>query len=122
MSISGADKLCEKSQYDFVFAGRNVVNSKYFKIFWKENSLTHSRIGVSVAKKNIKKAVARNKLKRIVKESFRLKHRVLPAVDIVLIVKDSAILAAKATLWDELNKKWNQFAILETTQDSSKSV
>lgn len=87
-----------------------------------KNKLSHSRIGVSVAKRNIKKAVTRNKLKRIIKESFRLKHQVLPSVDIVLIVKNSANLAPKSTLWDELNKKWDHFAILEKTQDNTESV
>lgn len=44
-----------------------------------------ARIGFILSKKNIRTAVARNRVKRIAREVFRLKHAQLPALDIVVL-------------------------------------
>ena len=46
-----------------------------------------ARLGVVVAKRNVKLAVARNRLKRTVRESFRLQQSCLTGLDIVVVVK-----------------------------------
>ena len=101
-------KLNNKAQFDAVFASRKIVNSRFFKIFWGAGSCSTARIGVSVAKRNVAKAVNRNKFKRLVKESFRLNSDSLPIVDIVLVVKKEAELQTNDAFFVELNKKWQQ--------------
>ena len=46
-----------------------------------------ARLGLIVGKRAIAKAHVRNRLKRIVREAFRLKRSELPAVDIVIQVQ-----------------------------------
>lgn len=45
---------------------------------------TEARLGLVVAKKLLKRAVDRNKVKRVVREQFRLRLAGLPAVDLVI--------------------------------------
>lgn len=46
-----------------------------------------ARLGIVVAKRNVKLAVDRNKLKRFVRESFRQQQQQLSGLDIVVIIK-----------------------------------
>ena len=45
---------------------------------------TEARLGLVVAKKLLKRAVDRNRVKRVVREQFRLRRSALPAVDLVV--------------------------------------
>lgn len=45
---------------------------------------TEARLGLVVAKKLLKRAVDRNKVKRVVREQFRLRLAGLPPVDLVI--------------------------------------
>lgn len=51
------------------------------------NQLKHSRIGFVISKKNVRHAVARNRIKRITRENFRLLQHKLPPIDMVVIAK-----------------------------------
>jgi ribonuclease P protein component len=54
-------------------------------IFSLPNELGRKRLGI-IASKKIGNAVARNRAKRIIREIFRqIKHRIEPALDIVII-------------------------------------
>ena len=53
----------------------------------KCNNLEHPRLGYSIPKRGTKLACRRNKLKRIVKEVFRLKAHQLPFMDIIVLVQ-----------------------------------
>lgn len=46
-----------------------------------------SRIGLTVAKKNVKRAHERNRIKRLTRESFRLRQHELPPMDFVVVAK-----------------------------------
>ena len=52
------------------------------------NDQEQARLGLAITKKKVPTAVARNRLKRRIRENFRLYHN-LPAVDMVVIVKQS---------------------------------
>lgn len=46
-----------------------------------------ARLGIVVAKRNVKLAVERNKLKRLVRESFRMQQQNLNGLDVVVVIK-----------------------------------
>ena len=73
---------------------RRVFDSAAFKLHGKgmmalatPNTLGHPRIGLIFSKKNVRRAVDRNRLKRITRESIRHRQHRLPAVDIVLLAR-----------------------------------
>ncbi|MDR5860098.1 ribonuclease P protein component [Halomonas eurihalina] len=73
---------------------RRVFDTAAFKLHGKglmalasPNELGHPRLGLIFSKKNVRRAVDRNRLKRITRESIRLRQHRLPAVDIVLLAR-----------------------------------
>lgn len=69
-----------------------------------------ARLGLAVAKKNIKLAVRRNRFKRIVRESFR-QHKVqLAGLDIVVLAKHAANTATSEQLRIVLEQQWQHLA------------
>lgn len=68
---------------------------------------TNPRIGFAIAKKQIKKAVHRNNLKRIFRESFRKNQHRLPARDLVIMVRKQVLLSDSTQLNASLDKHWN---------------
>ncbi len=79
-------RLTTEGQFKKVFGARKKITSEITNIYFCDNNTSHSRLGVIVPKKNIKKASRRNYLKRIIRENFRLKRTGLEGKDILIIV------------------------------------
>lgn len=68
--------------------------SKSYRIYTSEfillqqvNNLNYPRLGISISKHNINKAYNRNRIKRIIRESFRLLQYKLRVMDFLIVVK-----------------------------------
>ncbi len=72
------------SQFTFVFQQPQRAGTPQITILGRLNSLGHPRIGLTVAKKNVRRAHERNRIKRLTRESFRLRQHELPAMDFVV--------------------------------------
>jgi ribonuclease P protein component len=103
-------RLRSKLQFDAIYAGGRRVDDKFFGLRFKPNGLDHSRVGLAVAIKTMGNAVARNRLRRLVRESFRLAQHDLPAVDIVVAAKFPAREAPASTLRASLAALWQRVA------------
>lgn len=62
------------SPYQRLFQVRQVVSDDFISLHVKANGLTHHRLGMGVAKKMFRKAVQRNRIKRLIREAFRLER------------------------------------------------
>ena len=99
-------KLENPSDYKKVFAKPVKSTDKFFTLLVIRNNLEHPRLGLAIAKKNIKKAVTRNLIKRAVRENFRLKQYDLINIDIVVLARRDAANASTALLTKSLDKHW----------------
>jgi ribonuclease P protein component len=72
----------------------------------KPNELGHPRLGLTVPKKALKRAVWRNRIKRLTRESFRHQQHELPAIDIVVIAKAGIGQLSNAEISHLLDKLW----------------
>jgi ribonuclease P protein component len=107
----GADlRLRSKLQFDAIYASGRRLDDRYFGLRIKPNGVGHPRVGLAVAVKTAGNAVARNRLRRLVRESFRLAQHALPAVDIVVAAKFPAREAPVATLRASLATLWQRVA------------
>jgi ribonuclease P protein component len=103
-------RLKNKSQFQFVFQnGKKISFGKKIALFFKLNELGYSRLGISVPNRNVKNAAARNRIKRLMRESFRLQQLLLDN-DIIVVayagaanLSNSAITECLAELWQKLN-------------------
>lgn len=56
---------------------------------------------VAVSKRNFKKAITRNKFKRIQREIFRIYREELVGIDVVVVVKKNTDFASSELVWRE---------------------
>jgi len=66
------------------------------------------RLGLAISKKNTKRAVDRNRLKRIIRESFRQNLQTLPMIDLVIMAKPMAKNAENQQIFRSLQQHWNK--------------
>lgn len=55
-----------------------------FRVYACPNDIAVARLGITVSRKAAPAAVARNRIKRLVRESFRISRETLPTMDIVV--------------------------------------
>ena len=111
-SFPKQNRLLNAADYKAVFSNAQFkVSCRYFLILAIKNNWMHSRLGLVIAKKNVAKAVQRNRVKRIVREFFRHHGAQDPGLDLVVLTRkdvdtlqNSQISARLATLWADLNK------------------
>ncbi|MCV2506106.1 MAG: ribonuclease P protein component [Candidatus Lightella neohaematopini] len=81
-------KLLLNKQFNLVFNKLEYFSfDKQFIIIGCINNLNYSRIGIIVPKKNIKKSFQRNKIKRLIREYFRLNRSKFFFMDYIILVK-----------------------------------
>ncbi|MEI8048237.1 MAG: ribonuclease P protein component [Bacteroidota bacterium] len=75
------EKICSQKQIDKLFAQRKSITAGPFRMIFLESegsSLPAVQVLIAIPKKNIKLAVNRNRMKRLVREAYRMnKHTIL---------------------------------------------
>ena len=74
-------------EFSSVFRFRCVRNLAGIDFLAAPNGLDYSRLGMIVPKKILATAVARNRVKRLIRESFRLNQTALAGLDVVTRIK-----------------------------------
>ena len=67
-----------------------------------------SNLGLAISKKVARNAVARNRIKRVVRESFRHWQTRLDTLDIVILGRAGVVTQPNRVLDDALGKLWTQ--------------
>jgi ribonuclease P protein component len=90
-SLSRSERITKTSDFKQALKNGLFYNGKALKLSVSRNDLDVSRIGVSVRKHIFKFAVSRNRLRRCIKEIFRLnKGKLAKGYDIVAIPRAAA--------------------------------
>jgi ribonuclease P protein component len=69
-----------------------------------------ARLGLAIAKRQIRKAVARNRLKRLVREAFRHDRVRLDGLDLVVMARTAATAAPSVRLRTSLQRHFERLA------------
>ena len=101
-------KLSQPSHYQRVFGDPAYkVSNHAFLLLAVPASASNSRIGIVVAKKHIRRATRRNRIKRLVREQFRLKP-LLTSLDLVVLARSAADRLDNSGVRRELDTLWQQ--------------
>ena len=84
--------------------GKNVL------LLARNNDLDHPRLGLVIGKKSVKLSVERNRLKRQIRESFRLNQDSLVGWDIVVVARKGLGDLDNSELAQQFGKLWRRLA------------
>jgi ribonuclease P protein component len=102
--VQRRNRLSRSRDFDAVYRHGRSVSTRFLTLYWfaRENGDTDPRLGLSVPKRAVAGAVARNRIKRRLRELWRARLEQLPpARDYVLIVRPGLAEAA-----DEHGADW----------------
>ncbi len=101
-TFSARQRLRNQAEFEHVYKSGQRHNQTYFRIVACGNARGFPRLGLSIAARVIGDAVARNRIRRLVREFFRLGQHDLPALDIIVAARAAARTASAADLRDDL--------------------
>lgn len=105
-----ADKLLRRAEFVSLSQFGNKIQNRYFLAFIAKGKSDRSRLGITITKK-VGHAAARNRIKRIVREYFRLNRQRLEEFwDINLIVKRQANTVSNKTIFLSLDNLFERIA------------
>ncbi len=85
--LRGSFRL-DSSKYKSVFAGKRSVYGQTLVVWVASSADAGRRAGVVVSKRTFRRAVDRNRAKRLMREAFRLsRFRLVQGVDVILIAR-----------------------------------
>jgi ribonuclease P protein component len=88
--LSRRQRICSGADFERVYAAKQRAGDKLLLIFGTRNELGYTRLGVSVSRRH-GNAVVRSRLKRMLREAFRLSQHELPVgLDLILIPREGS--------------------------------
>jgi ribonuclease P protein component len=99
-------RLHQAAEFRDVKRSGRKFSDAFFSLSVLANEFAHPRLGLSIATRIFGTAVARNRIKRLTRESFRLNQHELPSVDVTVSAREAAAKARPAELRLSLDKHW----------------
>ncbi len=84
--FTAAHRLLRKDGFNHVIHAENILDG-YFKVFFIQNKNDHARLGIIASKKLLPSATDRNRVKRIIRETFRHHSIKARSLDLVVMVR-----------------------------------
>jgi ribonuclease P protein component len=112
-------RLRHKRDFDAAYARGRRLGDGFFTVIARSNESGAPRLGLSVAVRTAGGAVGRNRIRRIIRESFRLHQHEIPAVDLVVSMRPAARAAASPELRASLAALWKRVGEQCATPPSS---
>jgi ribonuclease P protein component len=103
-------RLRHKRDFDATYARGWRMGNGFFAVTATHNDAGAARLGLAVALRVSGNAVMRNRLRRIIRESFRLHQHSIPPVDVVVSARPGARAASPDALRTSLDELWKKVA------------
>ena len=102
------NRLLNAVAFGRVFKKATRSRDKWFTVLCRENNKGIARLGLAISKKNCRQATGRNRIKRIVRESFRQHQADIAGLDVVVINQPGAAMATNRALFDSMAAHWRR--------------
>ncbi|MFH1230744.1 MAG: ribonuclease P protein component [Planctomycetota bacterium] len=86
--LSKKERVVNDKEFEKVYKEGTIRKNGRVIIRYLPNDLGYSRLGIAVSKKVFRKAVNRNRIRRLIREAFRLNKNQLPkGLDIIISIR-----------------------------------
>ena len=102
------NRLLNADAYGRVFKKATRSRDKWFTVLCRKNNLDIARLGLAISKKHCRQATGRNRIKRIVRESFRQHQAEISGLDVVVVNQLAAATATNRQLFDSMATHWRR--------------
>jgi len=81
-----SQRLTRTDEFSSVFGFRRAIRGQWLMLHYqpREQPTSGARLGMVIGKKLLRRAVDRNRVKRCIREGFRLRRTALPACDLIV--------------------------------------
>lgn len=107
LGLPRAARLLDGVSFKRVFDSRQTTGNAYFRIHFAPSD--QPRLGMAVSRRVHRRAVVRNRIRRQIRESFRLRRPNLPALDFVVLARPAAAELDRTDLRAALDQLWQRF-------------
>ncbi len=107
-SFPRSARLTRPREFRRVFDGAVKSNDRAFTLLARRSLAPGARLGLAISKKCARRAIDRQRIKRLVRESFRHVRGELPAIDIVVMCRPVAVDMSNRELTQALDTHWRR--------------
>jgi ribonuclease P protein component len=108
LTLPAQRRLRRKADFEAAYARGRRFGNGFFAVTAKPNDSGGPRLGLAVSVRTAGSSVERNRIRRTIRESFRLHQHEIPAVDLVVSARGRARDAAGAELRASLVTLWKK--------------
>lgn len=108
-----AARLHRAAEYAALRGAAGRYQTRYFALQWADTGKPICRLGMAVSRKVSKRAVERNRIKRMVREAFRATRNDLLAVDVIVIARSASAHTPNPILRADLAQSWRKLQALK---------
>ena len=109
-SFPHAVRICHAADFSAMNREGAYRRSQYFTLKYRPNGLGYARLGLAISRRTSKHAIERNRIKRLVRESFRHKRHQLPSLDFLVMGQCRACSQTGTVLLAELDILWRKLS------------
>ena len=101
-------RLLTAGDYQRVFERAQKSSGPALTVLARHSGRKAARLGLASPRKQIRRAVERNRVKRLIRESFRRHQALLYGLDVVVIGRGSLVEKNSQAIFGCLEKHWQQ--------------